>query len=172
MKNILIVMTLLIMASCGVKKNVSSTTTTVASDCPKDGDCTIEVFDGKSMVVKTSETRSLYYDLEDAVNKKVIKYTYNRKVKGDLQDASYREEIVFEIPSGRDELVFNDAGLRDAQLLFGRFCYCKGQTGYYIIEHGSLKVIKEKNSKTTEISLDFSTKQVPQILKEVSFSIK
>lgn len=151
---------------------MQSSTVTITSECPKDGDCTIEIFDGKSIMMKTSELGSLYYDLEETANKKVVKYTYNRKVKGDLQDASYREEIIFEVPSVKDELVFNNESLQDAKVLFGRFCYCKGQTGYYTIDQGSLRIINEINSKTTTFSLDFTTKKVPQIIKSISFFIK
>jgi hypothetical protein len=114
----------------------------------------------------------LYYELEENPAKKVVKYTYNRKVKGDLQDASYREEIIFEINSNAEESNFVDESLKEAKLLFGRFCYCKGQTGYYKIESGSLRISKNKEMETTQINLTLKTAKVPQIIETIAISLK
>jgi hypothetical protein len=163
---------LLILASCGSKKSSTALSASLTSACPIDGNCKVEVFDKKSMVVKTTETGGLHYELEESTSRKVVKYTYNRKVKGDIQDASYREEIVFEINSNLEESAFVDESLQDAQLLFGRFCYCKGQTGYYKIDNGSLRISKNKEMKTTQINLAFKTNKVPQIIEAIAIALK
>lgn len=172
MKKLSLIAVLVLFASCSSKKNTVLPVANVTSICPKDGDCKVEVFDRKSMLVKTTETSSLYYELEENPAKKVVKYTYNRKVKGDLQDASYREEIIFEINSNAGESNFVDVSLQDAQLLFGRFCYCKGQTGYYKIESGSLRISKNKEMETTQINLTLKTAKVPQIIETIAISLK
>ena len=171
-KKVSVFIMLLILASCGSKKSTAALSASLTSACPKDGDCKVEVFDKKSMVVKTTETSSLHYELEESTSKKVVKYTYNRKVKGDIQDASYREEIVFEINSDVEESAFVDESLQDVQLLFGRFCYCKGQTGYYKIDSGSLRISKNKEMKTTQINLAFKTNKVPQIIEAITIALK
>ena len=171
-KKVSVVIMLLILASCGSKKSTAVLSASLTSACPKDGDCKVEVFDRKSMVVKTTETGSLHYELEESTSKKVVKYTYNRKVKGDIQDASYREEIVFEINSNVEESAFVDESLQDAQLLLGRFCYCKGQTGYYKIDSGSLRISKNKESETIQINLNFKTNKVPQVIESLAISLK
>ena len=171
-KKVSVLIMLLILASCSSNKNTTALSASLTSACPKDGDCKIEVFDKKSMVVKTTETSSLHYELEESTSKKVVKYTYNRKVKGDIQDASYREEIVFEINSDVEESAFVDESLQDVQLLFGRFCYCKGQTGYYKIDSGSLRISKNKEMKTTQINLAFKTNKVPQIIEAITIALK
>ncbi len=163
---------LLILASCSSKKSTMVLSASLTSVCPKDGDCKVEVFDKKSMVVKTTETGGLHYELVESTSNKVVKYTYNRKVKGDIQDASYREEIVFEINSDVKESAFVDESLQDVQLLFGRFCYCKGQTGYYKINNGSLRISKNKESETSQINLNFKTTKVPQVINAISISLK
>lgn len=163
---------LLILASCSSKKSTAVLSASLTSACPKDGDCKVEVFDKKSMVVKTTETGGLHYELEESTSKKVVKCTYNRKVKGDLQDASYREEIVFEINSNLEESAFVDESLQDIQLLFGRFCYCKGQTGYYKIDSGSLRISKNKEMEMTQINLTFKTNKVPQIIEAIAIALK
>ncbi len=171
-KKVSVLIILLILASCGSTKSTAVLSASLTSACPKDGDCKVEVFDKKSMVVKTTEFGGLHYELEESTSKKVVKYTYNRKVKGDIQDASYREEIVFEINSDIEESAFVDESLQDVQLLFGRFCYCKGQTGYYKIESGSLRISKNKEMETTQINLTFKTTKVPQIIEAISISLK
>ena len=172
MKKLSLIALLVLFASCSSKKNTVLPVANLTSICPKDGDCKVEVFDRKSMLVKTTETSSLYYELEENPAKKVVKYTYNRKVKGDIQDASYREEIIFEINSNAEESNFVDVSLQDAQLLFGRFCYCKGQTGYYKIESGSLRVSKNREMETTQINLTLKTAKVPQIIETIAISLK
>jgi hypothetical protein len=172
MKKLGLIAVLVLFASCSSKKNTVLPVANLTSICPKDGDCKVEVFDRKSMLVKTSETSSLYYELEENPAKKVVKYTYNRKVKGDLQDASYREEIIFEINSNTEESNFVDESLQEAKLLFGRFCYCNGQTGYYKIESGSLRISKNKKMETTQINLTLKTKEVPQIIETIAMSLK
>lgn len=171
-KKVSVFIMLLILASCGSKKSTTVLSASLNSPCPKDGDCTVAIFDNKSMTVKTTEFGSFYYELEENAAKKVIKYTYNRKVKGNIQDASYREEIVFEINNNNDHSVFTDESLQDTQLLFGRFCYCKGQTGYYKIDSGSLRISKNLESKTTEVDLSFKSKKVPQVIEAISILLK
>ncbi len=172
MKKTIFFLAFILIVSCGTKKpnDVAVLTAFLKSECPKNGDCTIQVFENKSMIVKSDEFGSLYYDLEDNMVKKVLKYTYNRKVKGDIQDANYREEIVFELENSKENLLLSDDSLQEVQLLFGRFCYCKGQTGYYKIKKGALKV--SKASKGNEVNLNFEIKEVPQIINHISFSIQ
>lgn len=172
MKKISLFALLLIVASCVTKKNVTVIKASLSSQCPKYGDCKVEVFDGKSMVLKVTEIGDLYYELEDNAAVKVLKYTYNKKVKGDIQDASYREELIFELSSNKENARFIDGSLQDAKLLFGRFCYCKGQTGYYKIDSGSLSISKNKALETTEINLAFKTEKVPQVIEAIAISLK
>jgi hypothetical protein len=166
MKKIALLFVVLSMLSCQCKKAATQqTTANVTSECPKDGTCTIEVSPNKSIVVKKDEFGSVFYTLEESTSKKVIKYTYKRTVKGDIQDANYREEIIFELDSETENLELSDAALEKTQLLFGRFCFCRGQTGNYKINQGKLTVTKNS------IDLNFKTDQVPQIIKHVAFSI-
>jgi hypothetical protein len=51
-------------------------------------------------------------------------------------------------------------------MLFGRFCYCKGQAGNFKVKNGNLKITKDK------IDLDFEIKEVPQIIKNISIRLK
>lgn len=168
MKKIALLCVMLSVLSCKCKKNTTQqTTVSITSECPKDGTCTVQLLKNKSIAVKKDEFGSTYYTLEDSDSKNVVQYSYKRTVKGDLQDANYREEIIFELNNQTDNLTLSDATLENSQLLFGRFCFCRGQTGYYKINQGNLTVTDGK-----VIDLNFKTNEVPQIISHVSFLMK
>lgn len=139
------------------------------SPCPSDGTCSTEVFKNKTLVVKTDAYGSLYYQMEDNENTSVIVYQYNRTVKGDLQDANYKEELVFEINNNETKLSLENTSLQKSKMLFGRICFCRGQTGYYKVDEGQLNLTKNNNSIT--FNLDFTITKVPQIIKNITTTI-
>jgi hypothetical protein len=168
MRKIALLLVLFSVISCKCKKNTTQqTTVSITSECPKDGTCTVQLLKNKSIVVKKDEFGSTFYTLEDSDSKNVVQYIYNRTVKGDLQDANYREEIIFELNNQTDNLTLSDAALESTQLLFGRFCFCRGQTGNYKINQGHLKVTDGK-----VIDLNFKTNEVPQIINHVTLLMK
>lgn len=153
--------------SCKSKKQViTEPVISVTSECPKDGNCFVKLNAHKAIEIKTDEFGRLYYTLTDDETKSVYQYTYNRKVKGNLQDANYREEVIFEV-SNQDNISLTNEALSQQKLLFGRFCYCKGQTGYYAVKQGKLSVAKKE--KQTSVDLHFMISEVPQIIQHVSW---
>lgn len=156
----------MVILGCGSAKTgfeprqVSST-----SDCPKQANCTIELHANKSMVLK-NDNFGWHYTLAEATGKSVVVYKYNKIVKGNLQDASYREEIVFEY-DGKKDFTLTDNQLQDTKMLFGRFCYCKGQTGYYPIKQGQLSI-----DGSGHANLQFKIDEVPQIVKQIQFDLR
>jgi len=168
MKKALLFLTL-ILFSCNTAKDAhSENIVALTSECPTSGMCTLEILKDKAMVVKKDEFGRLYYEVEDSTDKNVIKFKYNKIVKGDIQDASYREEIVMEW--NRDMKSLSAAAMQNAKLLFGRFCFCKGQTGYYKVTNGKLDIVS--NSKQKNVTLDFKVDEVPQIISHISFVVK
>jgi len=168
MRKIALLFVLFSVLSCKCKKvTTPQTTVSITSECPKDGTCTVQLLKNKSIAVKKDEFGSTYFTLEDSDSKNVVQYTYKRTVKGDLQDANYREEIIFELNNQTDNLTLSDAALESTQLLFGRFCFCRGQTGNYKINQGNLTVTDGK-----VIDLNFKTNEVPQIINHVAFLMK
>jgi hypothetical protein len=164
MRKIILLSTLMLL-SCGAKKSTAKVAA-LTSECPKDGTCAVEIFENKSIAVKKDELGSLYYTIEDASATRVAKYTYTRKVKGEIQDAGYREEVIIELKNGDATASPNPS----PPLLFGRFCFCKGQTGYYNITHRNLSITKKSNLQT--VDLDFKIDEVPQIIKHITFTLK
>lgn len=142
----------------------------LGSECPKNSTCTIKLLKNKSMSVKSDEFGRPYYSLENSQTKNTLLYTYSRIVKGNIQDAGYREEIVFELDKDGTPPPLVDGALQKTKMLYGRFCFCKGQTGYYKITKGNLSVATVSKRKT--ITLNLETTEVPQITKNISIIIK
>jgi hypothetical protein len=168
MKKTALFLSSIFLFSCNCKKQtvkISPQKVALENSCPKDGDCSIEVLENKTLNVLKDEFGSNYYKLEEDFNHKVIKYTYNRKVKGDLQDAGYREEIVFEIGNDLKPETIKDAELQKTKMIFGRFCFCRGQTGNYKISQGTLDIQKDK------ILLNFKIDEVPQIINKIEIKL-
>lgn len=168
MKKLMIAAVCVFSLGCAPKQNAvgkNEVALALQSECPTDGNCKIEVFKETKLVVKQDEFGHNYYEKEYDPNKKVIKYSYSRKVKGDIQDAGYREEVVFELDHLENQKHV-DSDLQQTKMLFGRFCFCKGQTGNYKVSQGILSIQDQK------ATLDFTVSEVPQIMKNIAFVIK
>jgi len=167
---------LTLLSSCGSNKNITSPLTkeeniiSVESLCPEDGKCTIEIFKNKSLNVLSDQFGSIYTQQLDSPETSVIVYQYDRNVPKDLQDAHYREEIIFEISNTSSILSLKDKDLQITKMLFGRFCFCRGQTGYYKVENGSLNLTQKEDQINLE--LNFKINEVPQKIQNISVTIK
>lgn len=169
----------LIVSFCAPKKEITENDKTAIeakkinpsdSNCPEDGICSIEVIKNKSIVVKTDDFGSNYYLLEDNENTSVIYYKYDRSFEKELQDAYYKEEIAFEVSNEVNQLNLTDEELQNTKMLYGRLCFCKGQTGFFKVTKGTLKYTKKGNE--IAIDLDFENQKVPQIIKKIKTIIK
>ena len=167
MKRISAVLVFFILACSPTKTAWQPSSVSLTADCSKQANCTIELFANKSMLIEpTTNPDGIRYKLVEQSGTNVIVYKYDKIVKGNLQDAGYREEVVFEY-DGKKDFVLNDGELQETKMLFGRFCYCKGQTGYYRVKQGRLSIDKNANTK-----LQFTITEVPQVIKEIQFVLK
>lgn len=142
----------------------------IESVCPENGKCTIELLRNKSLAVKADEFGSVYYQILESNETSVVIYRYDKDVPKNLQDANYREEIIFEINNKTQSLSLSGKDLQQCKMLFGRFCFCKGQTGYYKVEDGMINLIQ--NDNVVNFNLDFTITKVPQIIKSIQVTVK
>ena len=156
--------------SCGSKKQIHTNSETQLVSCPENGICTFEVLQKKRLEIKNDAFGKTYYSLEDDATKNTIRYLYNLKNDKNIQDSSYREEVVFEVNALETELNLLDTKLQDSKMLFGRFCFCRGATGYYKVKEGNLKL--KKNNENYLIDFDFKINEVPQIVSKISGVVK
>jgi len=165
---------LLALTSCNCQKNTSfkktADTITVNEECPENGICTIELLKNKSLIAKSDEFGKLYYNLEDNESKNVVRFTFEKDKDETLQDSGYREEIIFEINSNVSELNLSGKNLQETKMIFGRFCFCKGATGYYKVQDGTLLLRKAKENIV--LDLNFKITEVPQIVTKINRIIK
>ena len=93
-------------------------------------------------------------------------FTWSDEIPNTM-DSSYREILYLELNPKALEIEKEGVNLQDVKLLFARLCFCKGQTGYYKITEGKLK-ISQVQDNTYHLYLEFNTSEVPQILHKIS----
>ncbi len=145
MKKIAIALLPILLAGCAQKKGVSAFIAgrhTIESQCPEDGKCKFEIIKDKSLAIKTDGTGMLYYSLEDAPGKVVVRYSYDYTVPKDVEDAGYTETIIFETDTDFSNL--NTGNIQDTKMLFGVQCFCRGKAGFYKVTEGTIRYTDER----------------------------
>jgi len=159
----------ILLLSCNAKKVSEAEAVQLSIEgCPEAGRCDVERFENSKISMYEDTTGQFYTKIEGAENTNLYKITYSRKVDERIADANYSEVIYFEMENDKKSQKLNDQNLVEANLIYGRFCYCPGQTSYVAILSGSLDFKKKKNQ--TEIKLEIQPKNFP--IKMDSLSIK
>lgn len=86
-------------------------------------------------------------------------FRYERDVPKGVQDGFHSEELL---------LPFRDGKLQADNALFGRFCYCKGETGYFAIPADSLRI----TGKDGRYTVDFRLSEGRQTIGHITVSLK
>ena len=133
-------------------------------NCPEGGDCTFEVIQKSSLMLKNDATGAPYPEIVPGENV-VIRYVFKKDPEPDVMDSSLSEYLYFEIAPGRVEISVKDADLQKVKMIYGRVCFCKGETGYFPVRKGNLLVYQNEGDLLVKGS--FSIKKVPQTLKEI-----
>ena len=157
-----------IITSCNSqqKASIEANKMIVETKCPEDGLCTFEIRTKKSLYIEESSLGEMYPKISDG-EKLVLKFDYKKKEIPDVQDSSYNEIIYLEIDPDNPEVNLKDSELEKVKLTFARFCYCKGQTGYYKIKEGNLS-IKKTSKNNFNLALTFNINEVPQIINSIN----
>lgn len=155
--------------SCNSTKEVIEKAT-ILSDCPRDGKCNVELFQNKSLNIKSDPIGSFYYELLDNSKTTVVKYEYIKTVDTLLQDNNYKEELLFEIPNEFREINLENKELESVKMLYGKHCFCRGQAGIYKVKNGKLIVTKTNSNIIFET--DFDIPNIDQKIKTIKTIIK
>jgi viroplasmin and RNaseH domain-containing protein len=155
----------ILFSGCCNQKKITEEKTTLNTVSFKDGNETILLLNNKSLDT-IHQNGSLSYALKDNASTDVIRYTYEINMDQVQVDGGLREELLFEIPHGDFELNLTNRNLQNTKMLFGRYCYCRGQNGIFSITNGVLD-IRRKDEKLT-INLNFAQDKVPQKIKAIS----
>ncbi len=166
---------ILLFASCKPALNttfnfaVNEALYTKCVHCPENGECSIELIPHKTIAFKTDNIGILYPVISKG-EKTILKYTFRRNPIPNIQDSNYTEIIYAELDTTITEMILSNEELQRVKMHFGRFCYCKGETGYYVVKNGTFKIAKGENS-SLKIDLDFTIKEVPQVISKISETI-
>lgn len=135
----------------------------------KDGQSIISIIPHKKAVLNKDAFNIGYVTLEES-KETLLKFEYTKQTAKNLVDANYSEIVYIALPENFSEINSNDINLEKTQILFGRFCYCKGNTGFYNVENGDLsaKMIAKNQLK---FSLKFKLKQVPHLISNIQEDI-
>lgn len=161
--NCLILVLITLSSCCSNKKNTADLSISKINICPTDGKCSIEIFKNKSILIN-SDFGKTNYSIVDDFEKDVIRYQYSKNLDKSDVDGGYREEIVFEINQDQTDKKFMNTEIQQTKMLFGRYCFCRGQTGLYDVVNGSLNI---KNIDNLDFELDFKISEVPQIINHI-----
>ena len=140
-----------------------------SSSCPENSECTIELVPNKTITFKKDHVGILYPIITEG-GKTLLKYTYKKNPLPNIQDSNYTEIIYAELNDTISEISLVDEGLQNIKLYFGRFCFCKGETGYFPIKKGAFKISKSEK-KSFIVDFDFKIEEVPQIITHINESI-
>jgi hypothetical protein len=155
-------------------KSSQQTTSTVTKDeplkmelsnCDDNFNCTIELLPNKQLTFKADEFGVMYAEVTEGESL-VFKYHYQKKHEENLADGSYTEIIYAELNNPISNSNLTNDELQTIKLHLGRFCYCKGSTGYFPITTGVFKLTKIENEQL-KIELNFSLKKVPHRISSV-----
>lgn len=147
MKRIVVALLSLSFIACASKKGVAAFIDgkhKIESPCPEEGECKLEILKDKSLDIKIDDIGKLYYTLEDAPGKVVVRYSYDFTVPKDVEDAGYTETIIFETDNKFSNL--DKANAKDVKMLFGVQCFCHGKAGYYKVNEGTINYKDERLS--------------------------
>lgn len=137
-------------------------------NCPNTGTCNAEIIEQKIPELAYDQYNNSYLNYVDHKNS-FIKFEYIKHQDPQIMDGGYREELII---AYSDDLLYdgNVLELKNYEVIYGRFCFCRGQSGYYIINDGQLKIKKEKEGVFI-LDLQFSIDEVPQELKLIRFKL-
>jgi len=167
MKYLMVLFLSLVIINCKPKQAVISDDlqNMLTTNCPLDGACTFEVLKDKSLKILKTDLEETYAEIREG-HLLILKFEYKRNEIPDTIDGQYIEQVFIELNPNNLKVDLKDSELKKAKVMFARFCYCKGQTGYYVVTQGNLS-IKKIEDKGYQLNLDFKQDKVPQIITQI-----
>lgn len=150
---------------CKTKTNLLNTSSDTISKlwCPEEGLCNFKVLAKKYLQLNKDEFGMPYVEIEEG-NKIILKFEYKRTANPDLSDPNYREEVFILLNPNEVELETNN--FKRTPIIFGRWCFCKGQAGNFRVRKGKLSIKKLKNNYYY-LELNFSIDEVPHVITKI-----
>lgn len=145
----------------------------ISSNCPIEGDCFVKRLKNTALRVEevvNGNRNEMYYEFLPSDSTDVVIYSYKKATDSALMDGFYREEIIFEVPREKQQIVLQHRNLQDVKMIFGRFCYCKGETGFYKVRRGNASI--KYSDRKIKANIDIEVLDVPQLIKSAHFTVE
>jgi hypothetical protein len=163
MKKIIFLIATSILMNCKSTMNEtnSNNLAKVNSNCPEDGICNLTIHKNKSLDVKKDEFNKIYYHLLDNENVTTYIYDFQTKTDSTLQDATYKEEIIFELKNNEILLDLNNEDLKNIKLIIGRHKFERSNNvGYFEVTKGNFTLKDQKITVIIETEKPFLMKNI------------
>ncbi|WP_298237383.1 hypothetical protein [uncultured Algibacter sp.] len=170
MKCLAVFLVLCCLLGCKAKNNLAEKTLNSVDKywCPEDGVCSFEVLKERRLELKYDEFGMPYLNINNG-NRTILKFEYKKTTSPNLADSNYREEVFIVLNTNNIEI--ETSNLKSEQIIFGRWCFCKGQAGNFKVSQGNLS-IKKLNDTDYLLNLSFKVDEVPQIITEINHIFK
>jgi hypothetical protein len=142
--------------------------TVLLSNCIDNTVCNIELIPKSNLLIKEDEFKNTYIEFEKG-NNTIIKYQLKKNELPNTADSHYSEIIYLEIDNYNKSLNLKNEDLQQVKMIYGRLCYCKGSSGYFKVNKGSLELILSKNKLS--LNANFNVENIPQIVSQINEKI-
>lgn len=142
--------------------------TVLLSNCIDNAVCNIELIPKSNLLIKEDEFKNTYIEFEKG-NNTIIKYQLKKNELPNTADSHYSEIIYLEIDNYNKSLNLKNEDLQQVKMIYGRLCYCKGSSGYFKVNKGSLELILSKNKLS--LNANFNVENIPQIVSQINEKI-
>jgi hypothetical protein len=154
-----------LLASCSHSKAVPQDKIILKTTSIQNGKETLTLLKNKSLDTATVNGY-LSYQLKENPTTDVVRFSYEKDLDKAEVDGGLREEVLFEIQQSDFSLALTDAELQKTKMIFGRYCYCRGQNGIVPITDGNLNISRQKDQLL--FSLEFHSKNLPQAFDKIN----
>ena len=142
--------------------------TIILSNCIDNAVCNIEFIPNSNLRIKEDEFKNTYVEFEKG-NNTIVKYQLKKNELPNTADSHYAEILYLEIDNYNKSLYLKNEELQQVKMIYGRLCYCKGSSGYFIVNNGSLELILSKNKLS--LNAKFNVENIPQIVSQIHETI-
>lgn len=150
---LLFISALFVLISCGNSKQASNSLDHDNNNVFNSQEMEVEVKKNTVYTIAQDITGATYPEFENG-NATTLIFKYVEKGPLGTADGDYTEMVYMSIPKDISTKKYSDANLQTTNVLFGKFCFCKGEAGFYEVKEGTLSIKNKKES----IEIDFSFK--------------
>lgn len=119
----------------------------------------ISVKPNMSYELEKDITGALYPAYSIDSTKTTLVFTYKEKAPEGIADGDYKEEIYLVIPNATFNATYSDEQLKEAKMVFSKFCFCdKEEVGYRYITKGKLSI--QRNESDVTVTSNFQVDAV------------